>query len=172
MSPYLSPKNAIAPERLGLVLGGLEGADGCVGERLAVGQPFDLLDLLGGDARVVGEVEPQPVGTDPRAGLLDVLAEHLAQRPVQDVRAGVVLADRVAPIGVDRRRRGLSGRDRAGRDARRVATQSRQRERRVEHLGRAGLGGDGSGVADLAAALGVERSAVEEDLDRADCDWA
>ena len=57
------------------------------------------------------------------------------------------------------------GRDRAGRDARRVATQSRQRERRIEHFGRAGLGGDRSGVADLAAALGVERGPVEEDLD-------
>ena len=33
-------------ERLGLVLGGLEGPDGCVGERLAVGEPFDLLDLF------------------------------------------------------------------------------------------------------------------------------
>ena len=46
-----------------------------------------------------------------------------------------------------------------------VAAQVRQRERRVEHLGPPGLGDDRAGVADLAARLGVERRAVEEDLD-------
>jgi hypothetical protein len=52
----------------------------------------------------VAEVEAQAVGADQRAGLLDVLAEHLAQRMVQDVRAGVVAADGVATVGVDGRR--------------------------------------------------------------------
>ena len=40
-----------------------------------------------------------------------------------------------------------------------------QRVGGVEHLGRAGRGGDGAGVADLAAGLGVEGGAVEEDAD-------
>ena len=41
-----------------------------------------------------------------------------------------------------------------------------QGERGVDDVGGAGLGGDRAGVADLAAALGVERGLVEEDLDR------
>ncbi len=69
---------------------------------------------------------------------------------------------------VDRRGRRLAGGDRAARRcAPSVPTQAGQGERGVEHLGRAGLGGDRAGVADLAAALGVERGAVEEDLDGA-----
>ena len=71
----------------------------------------------------------------------------------------------VAAGDVDRRRGQLAGRDRALDDARRVAPQVGQGERRVEDLGRAGLGADRAAVADLAAALGVERRAVEEDLD-------
>ena len=121
--------------RLGLGLGGLEHARPLVAQRLGVDQLLDLGDLLVGDRLVVREVEAQPVGADVRAGLLDVIAEHPAQRPVQQVRAGVVAADRLAALDVDRRRRRLTGRDRAVDDARRVAAQVRQRERRVEHLG-------------------------------------
>ncbi len=40
------------------------------------------------------EVESQPVGPDERAGLLDVLAQHLAQRVVQHVGAGVIATNR------------------------------------------------------------------------------
>ena len=54
------------------------------------------------DRLVVAEVEAQPVRADERAGLLHVRAEHLAQRPVQDVGRGVVAADRVAARAVDR----------------------------------------------------------------------
>ena len=48
-----------------------------------------------------------------------------------------------------------------------MSTQVRQREGGVEHHGPPGLGRDGAGVADLAAGLGIERGAVEEDVDRA-----
>ncbi len=41
------------------------------------------------------------VGIDRRAGLLHVRAQHLAQRGVKQVRAGVVAADGVAALGVD-----------------------------------------------------------------------
>ena len=100
-----------------------------------VGDPFDLGDLGVGDRVVVAEVEAQPVGRHQRAGLLDVLAEHLAQRVVQHVRAGVVAADRGAPGDVDRaqspvrRRASVPAVMRGG-----VATQTRQGERGVEHL--------------------------------------
>ena len=92
-------------ERRGLLLGRLERAHRAVGQRLLVGDLLDLGDLVVGERGVVAEVEAQPVGPDQRAGLLDVLAEHLAQRVVQHVRAGVVAADRRPPVGVDRRRR-------------------------------------------------------------------
>ena len=115
----------------------------------------------------MAEVEAQPVGRDERARLLHVRAEHLAQRPVQQVRAGVVPTDRVAPLDVDGRDRVLAWLDLALHDARDVAAKTRQRVGGVGHLGEASVGADRARVADLAAALRVERSAVEEDLDDA-----
>ena len=53
----------------------------------------------------VREVEAQPVGRDQRALLRDVVAEHLAQRLVQQMRRGMVCADRGAPRVIDRRAR-------------------------------------------------------------------
>ena len=47
------------------------------------------------------EVEAQPVGRDERALLRDVIAQHLAQRLVQKMRRGMVLADRAAPRVID-----------------------------------------------------------------------
>ena len=73
-------------ELLGLGLGGLVVADrarwrGSRGWR----GPRCAAICVGGDRLVVAEVEAQPVGRDQRALLLDVVAEHLAQRPVQEV---------------------------------------------------------------------------------------
>ena len=59
--------------------------------------------LVAGDRLKVHEVEAQPIGRDQRARLLDVRAEHLAQRRVQQVRRRVVAARRVADLGVDLR---------------------------------------------------------------------
>ena len=50
---------------------------------------------------VVAEVEAQAIGGDQRALLLHVVAEHLAQGPVQEVGGGVVAADGVAAVAVD-----------------------------------------------------------------------
>ena len=50
---------------------------------------------------VVGEIEAQAARVDDAAGLLDVRAEHLAQRGVQQVGRGVVAHGGVAQIGVD-----------------------------------------------------------------------
>ena len=95
-----------------------------------------------------------------------MLAQHLAQRPVQHVGAGVVAADGVAPGGVDDGVGLLAGGDGALDDAGGVPAQAREGERRVDDLGAPGRGGDRAGVADLAARLGVEGRPVEEDLDR------
>ena len=89
------------PELLGEVLGRLVVADRLVGQDLVVGQVLDLDQLVGRHRLVVAEVEAQPVGGDQRALLLDVLAQHLAQRPVQQVGGGVVAADGVAALDVD-----------------------------------------------------------------------
>ena len=47
------------------------------------------------------EVEAQAVGRDQRAALGDVIAEHLAQRFVQQMRRRVIGADRAAPPVID-----------------------------------------------------------------------
>ena len=46
--------------------------------------------VLGRDRLVVRKVESQPVGSDQGAGLFDMIAQHLAQRPVQNMGGGMV----------------------------------------------------------------------------------
>ena len=67
-----------------------------------VGDVLDLSDLVVGDRLRVAEVEAQAVGRDERALLSHVLAEHLAQGLVQEMRRRVVGADRRAARAVDR----------------------------------------------------------------------
>ena len=57
---------------------------------------LDAAELVGGHRAEVDEVEAQAIGRHERARLLDVRAEHLAQRRVEQVGAGVVAARRVA----------------------------------------------------------------------------
>ena len=63
MSPYLSPKNAIAPMLSACGLRGLVVAHRRVGDHLLVGERLDAHQVVGGDRLVVGEVEAQPVRT-------------------------------------------------------------------------------------------------------------
>ena len=49
------------------------------------------------------EVKAKAVGRHERTGLVHVLAEDLAKRPVEDVRGRVIASDALAPIHVDRR---------------------------------------------------------------------
>ncbi len=117
-------------ELLGELLRGLVVAHRIVGEDLGVGEVLDADELVGRDGLVVAEVEPQAVGVDQRALLLDVLAEHLAQGPVQQVGGGVVAADGVAPIDVDGHDRVLPLGDLAVGDARPRGGARRARRRR------------------------------------------
>ena len=150
---------------LGLGLGGLVDPDPLVGEHLAVGQGLDPFDLLRLHRRVVAEVEPQMVRIHERAGLLHVVAQHLAQRPVEDVGAGVVAADGLAAGGVDDRERGSWPAVMSPSTMRATWRRSPGSAYVVStHVGPTRLGGDGPGVADLPARLGVERRAVGEDL--------
>ena len=127
MSPYLSPKKAMAPSSRASSLVVSKWRTGALARISRVGQVLDGPDLLGRDRLEVAEVEAQPVGRHQRALLLDVVAEHLAQRPVQDVGAGVVAADGVAALAVDAARRpSWPGLDRALDAPRRVAVQAGQ----------------------------------------------
>ena len=50
---------------------------------------------------VVREIEAQPVGRDERALLRHMVAEHLAQRLMQEMRRRVMGARRAAPRMID-----------------------------------------------------------------------
>jgi hypothetical protein len=85
---------------------------------------------------------------------------------VQQVRAGVVPADGLAAFDVDAGQRLLAGGDLALGDAARVPNQlTGDGVGGVGHLEHARVGADLSRVAHLAAGLGVERRAVEDELD-------
>ena len=120
--------------RFGLGLARLERSRPLVAEGLGVDEPLDLVDLLGGDRVVMREVEPEPIGADVGAGLLDVIAEHPAQRPVQQVGRGVVAAGGVTPLDVDPGGRLLPGADGAAGAAHDVAAQVGEGERGVDDL--------------------------------------
>ena len=152
------------PQAFSLILGGLEGPHGIVGQDVLVGQGLHPLQVLAADGSVVAEVEAEPVGRDERARLLHVRPQHLSQRPVQQVGGGVVAPDGFASAGVDAGHRLLAGSDLTFHDTDAVTYQARHGVGGVDDLGRAGVAGDRARVADLAARLGVERSPVEEHL--------
>ena len=96
----------LAEQRHGaLLLGGLDvgffGLDRGVLANLGVDDVFQRLDLLGLDGFEVAEVEAQTLTVDQRAFLLNVIAQHLAQRGVQQVRGRVVQRGGVAHFGFD-----------------------------------------------------------------------
>ena len=76
----------------------LVDAHGQVLEDALVDAALDLGALLGGERLRMGEVEAELVGPHGGARLLDVVAEHLAQALVQQVRAGVVRLRREAHV--------------------------------------------------------------------------
>ena len=77
LSPYFSPKSAIAPDAIASCV---FLTDVFTVSFLRIGfvdDPLDLLSLLRSDSGEVDEVESQPIGRDERARLLDVSAKHL-----------------------------------------------------------------------------------------------
>ena len=114
----------------------------------------------------VREVEAQMRGIDQRARLLHVRAQHIAQRGVQQMRAGVVAHGGAADFVVDHRVHfvanvnGLLGDD-------------AMRAHSLHGIGDAfNFGDDGvvifavepANIADLPARIGVERRVVEHDF--------
>ena len=152
-------------ERQGADLGGVlargdEGPHRVVLDDAAVGQVFDLAQLGRGRRAPRLVVEAQPVGSHERAGLTDVVAEHDAQRVVQQVRGGVVAGRLVAAHGVDHRLGALAF-DHAALGEAADDDLVGLKAHHVDHVELARVGVDPAGVGDLAAALGVERRLFE-----------
>ena len=59
-------------------------------------------ELLDRGRLEVSEVEAEAIRRDERAGLLDVVAKHEPQRPVQQMRGCVIAPDALAAHDVDR----------------------------------------------------------------------
>ncbi len=68
----------------------LEDVQRVVLEDGAVDPLLDLLTLVGGQLRRVREVEPELVRPDRRAGLLDVVAEHVPEGLLEEMSRSVV----------------------------------------------------------------------------------
>ena len=93
---------------LGLVQRQLLGDDGQTVQNSTVDQILHLVQLLGGDAFKVSEVETQAVRLHQRACLMDVVAQYLHQRGIQQVGGAVGAADGGAADGVNRGGHGIA----------------------------------------------------------------
>ena len=103
-SPYFSPNSAMAPlwsAAWRSISAGDTTMFACTCS-LTSDSTRSTLRIL--DAGRVREVEAQVVGRHQRAGLGDVGAQHLAQRRVEQMRAGVVQPQALAPARVHRHR--------------------------------------------------------------------
>ena len=127
-----------------------------------VGDVLDLLDLLRRHRLRMREVEAQPVGRDQRALLRDVIAEHLAQRLVQQMRRRMVAADGAAARVIDLERKRGAGLQRALLHRADVHEQVAGLLLRVGDAEAHAVGGHHAGVADLAAGLAIERRLVDD----------
>ena len=118
------------------------------------------------EAAVEGVVEAQVVGRHQRARLAGLLAQRVAQRAVQQVRAGVVAHRAGAPVGIDLGGELLAEADRPCSVPRWTMSPPTGRcvsVDREERRHRCGVAQDAA-VADLAAALRVEGRPVEHEL--------
>ena len=92
-SPYFSPKRAMAP----IFLASSRAIDwtltSSASKILSLTICSTLASFLGGDGAEVGEVEVGDVGVLIGAGLMDMVAQHLAQGCLQQVGGGVVAGD-------------------------------------------------------------------------------
>ena len=150
----------------GLVERGLDGVDAVVGVGGLVGDGLDARHLLRGQLLAVLEVEAQVARLVHRTGLRGGGTEDLAQRAVDEVRGRVGLLRLVAPRRIDGDLRQLADGQLAADDAALVQPQLLAHALDVVDLQhRAGGGGDAAVIGHLAAALGVERGTVEDQLD-------
>ena len=156
----------LAEQRHGaLGLGGLDvgffGLHRGVLADLRVDDVFQRLDLLRLDRFEVAEVETQTLAIHQRAFLLDVIAQDLAQRRVQQVRGRVVQCSGVAYVSID-----LGIDPRTNRQvAQHHHTVMQERTARlggVAHVKTTRRRTQEATVTDLATGFGVERGLVQD----------
>ena len=128
--------------------------------------PVHIRDLFSGHRATQRDVERRVVRADPRALLDDLVAEGLAQRLVQQVRGRVVSRNLRPARRVDRRAGRVADSDLTGDDRSEVRDHTIRGLLGVLDAHAPGGRGDGSGVADLPTRLCVERTALDEHLDR------
>ena len=162
-SPYFSPNSIIAPRFARLRERRLEDPHRQVREDVLVDALLDLRALLQRRAARMREVEAELVGPHGRAGLADVVAEHLLQHLVEEVRRRVVRLRRVADAPRDDGADAVAlGEAFALKDELLVVLEPQ----RVDEVGaRAVLLLDPARVGDLAAARRIERRLGELDLE-------
>ncbi len=137
--------------------------DGLVAEDDAIGDVLDRGDLLRRDRLGVGDVEAQPVGRDQRALLRDMVAEHHAQRLVQQMGRGMVGADRRARLVIDLQLQRHADLQRPLLHFDFVDEEVAELLLGVEDARAKSRRGDHADVADLAARLAVERRLIEDE---------
>ena len=85
---------------------------------------------------------------------------------MKKVRPGVIAADRLPALAVDRCGRLLAGLDRSFQKVAKVPCQTLDDRCRVQHADPTGRGRDRPGISNLAAGLRIEGSPIEEDFDQ------
>ncbi len=105
---FLAEQGARAPTHR-ILDGHQPGGNRRIAQYHLVGDVFDRFDLGRRHRLGMRKIEAQPVGRDQRAFLRDVVAEHLAQRLVQQVGGGMILPDGGASLMVDLKRERRTG---------------------------------------------------------------
>jgi hypothetical protein len=141
------------------------GFDAAVAQDLFVHQPLHFLDFRLVHGGIVREIETQARRLHHAARLLDMRAQHLPQRGVQQVRGGVIAHGGEAQRPGDFRAQFVAHADGRGRD------DAMHGEARHRWISRLHVGGflaaqheQAAAVAHLAAGFGIERRAVEHQL--------
>ena len=145
-----------------VLVGHFAGGDGDVVADAGLDEPLDLAELAGFGRVRLGVVEAEVIGRHERAGLADVVAEHLAQGRVEQVRRRVVARRVLPPRAVDLCFDLLTDLDIARGDATHMRNHVTKRLG-VSHLHLRDGGAKKAHIADLAAPFGVERRLIKHD---------
>src|SRR6516165_5287474 len=152
-SPYFSPNSARAPDAI---------ASSTAISRVTTGAFSSTRSLARSSTRAIS-LSAIGFGRDERALLRHVIAEHLAQRLVQQMRGGMIAADVAAPRVVDFERKRHVRLERARLDRAGMHEHVAGILLRVGDAETHALAGHDPDVADLPAGLAVERRLVEHD---------
>ena len=162
-SPYFSPNSARAPDAI---------ASSRLNSRVITGafcstMSFAMSSTFSSSAAEIGlgweMSKRKPVRRDQRTLLRHVIAEHLAQRLVQQMRGRVILPDGAAPRVVDLELERRAELDRALLDPAEMHEQIPGALLRIGDGEAHAVAAHHALIADLAAGFGVERRLIEDD---------